>query len=154
MVYLDYAATTPMLPEVIEAVSEAERRFFGNASALHTPGHLAANEIEKTRGLLARLVRCEPEEIIFTSGASESNNTVVRTFAGCQIIASPLEHHSVITPAEQFGGQKWPRLRSVMLANNETGEILELPEIDRTEFHDSSLFEAKERHWWRSCRLI
>lgn len=135
--YLDYAATTPMLPEVIEAVTEAERRFFGNASALHTPGHLALNEIEKAREALAELVGCEPEEIIFTSGASESNNTVMRTFMGCEIETSPLEHHSVLEAARVYRGegnevQGRPKLYSYMLANNETGEFLRLPEIDRT----------------------
>ena len=53
MVYLDYAATTPMFPEVLDAMHKAERKYFANASALHTPGHLAFNEIEHTRELLA-----------------------------------------------------------------------------------------------------
>ena len=134
MVYLDYAATTPLLPEVMKAMDEAEKRFFANASALHTPGHLAMREVEQARATIAEAINCAPEEIIFTSGASESNNTVVRTFAGCKIEFSPLEHHSVIVPAEKFRGRKWPRLRSVMLANNETGEFLDLPEINRTEW--------------------
>lgn len=106
---------------------EAEEKFFANASALHTPGHLAMNEIEKTRKLLADLIGANPDEIIFTSGASESNNTVIRTFEGCQIETSPLEHHSIIETAEFCRGQKLPKLYSYMLANNETGEFLELP---------------------------
>ena len=69
MTYLDYAATVPMLPEVREAMRYAEEKFYANASALHTPGHLAMNEIEKTRELLAQLIGAEPSEIIFTSGA-------------------------------------------------------------------------------------
>ena len=143
MVYLDYAATVPMLDEVREAMREAETRFFANASALHTPGHLAMNEIEKARGLLAELIGAEPEEIIFTSGASESNNTVMHTFEGCLIETSPLEHHSIIEAAKVYRGRKLPKLYSYMLANNETGEFLELPEIDRSEYSDSPLFEAK-----------
>ena len=99
MVYLDYAATSPLLPEVIEAMREAEQKFFANASALHTPGHLAMNKIEETRELLAKLVNADPDEIIFTSGASESNNTVIRTFEGHKILTSPLEHHSIIESA-------------------------------------------------------
>ena len=122
---------------------KAEEKFFANASALHTPGHLAMNEIEKTRGLLARLIGAEPEEIIFTSGSSEANNTVVRTFEGCQIETSPLEHHSIIEAARVHKGRKLPKLYSYMLANNETGEILELPEIDRSGYDNSPLFEAK-----------
>ena len=143
MTYLDYAATTPMLPEVREAMREAETRFFANASALHTPGHLAMNEIEECRKLLAKLIGAEPEEIIFTSGASESNNTVIRTFEGCQIETSPLEHHSIIEAANVYKGGRLPKLYSYMLANNEIGEILTLPEIDRSDYADSPLFEAK-----------
>ena len=96
MVYLDYAATAPILPEVLEKMHHAENTFFANASALHTPGHLALNEIENTRTLLAKLINADPSEIIFTSGASESNNTVIRTFEGHKIETSPLEHHSII----------------------------------------------------------
>lgn len=129
MVYLDYAATTPMLPEVLKAMHDAELRFFANASALHTPGHLAMNEIEKTRELLAELVGAKPSEIIFTSGASESNNTVVQTFAGHKIETSPIEHHSIIELAEKVAGEKLPKLFSYMLANNEIGEILDIKKI-------------------------
>ncbi len=129
MVYLDYAATTPMLPEVLEAMHDAELRFFANASALHTPGHLAMNEIENTRELLAELVGAKPSEIIFTSGASESNNTIIRTFAGHKIETSPIEHHSIIELAEKVAGKKMPKLFSYMLANNEIGEILDIKKI-------------------------
>ncbi|RYC74725.1 cysteine desulfurase family protein [Candidatus Nanosyncoccus alces] len=126
MVYLDYAATSPLLPEVMKAMHQAETRFFANASALHTPGHLAMNQIEHTRELLARLINAEPEEIIFTSGASESNNTVIRTFEGHQIETSPLEHHSIIETAQEYRGEKLPKLYSYMLVNNEIGEVLNL----------------------------
>ena len=144
MTYLDYAATVPMLPEVREAMRCAEEEFYANASALHTPGHLAMNEIEKTRELLARLIGSEPSEIIFTSGASESNNTVIRTFEGCQIETSPLEHHSIIEAAKAYRGRKLPKLYSCMLANNETGEFLKMPEINRCKYNNSPLFEVKD----------
>lgn len=148
MVYLDYAATVPILPEVLKAMHKAERLFFANASALHTPGHLAMNEIERTRGLLAELIGAESEEIIFTSGASEANNTVVRTFEGCEIDTSPLEHHSIIETAERYRGKKTPKLYSYMLANNEIGEILDLTKVVKAAKKDSlpeksDLFEAK-----------
>ena len=122
----------------------AEEKFYANASALHTPGHLAMNEIEKTRELLARLIGADPSEIIFTSGASESNNTVIRTFEGCQIETSPLEHHSIIEAAKAYRGRKLPKLYSYMMANNETGEFLKMPEIDRSKYDDSPLFEVKD----------
>ena len=129
MVYLDYAATSPLLPEVIKAMHEAEQKFFANASALHTPGHLAMNKIEEARTLLAQLINADPDEIIFTSSASESNNTVIRTFEGHKIMTSPLEHHSIIESARALGGKKKPVLYSYMLANNEIGEFLPLKDI-------------------------
>ena len=108
---------------------DAEKRFFANASALHTPGHLAMNEIEDARKTLAELIGAKPSEIIFTSGASESNNTVIRTFAGHQIETSPLEHHSIIELTDKVAGDKTPKLYSYMLANNEIGEILDIQKI-------------------------
>ena len=122
---------------------DAEEKYFANASALHTPGHLAMNQIEHTRNLLAKIINAEPEEIIFTSGATESNNTVIRIFEGCQIETSPLEHHSVIETAQKCAGSKLPKLYSYMLINNEIGKILKMPEIDRAGFDDSELFNVK-----------
>ena len=110
---------------------EAEQKYFANASALHTPGHLSMNKIEETRELLAKLINADLDEIIFTSGASESNNTVIRTFENHKIITSPLEHHSIIVPAKELGGNKKPTLYSYMYANNETGEFLPIKDIVR-----------------------
>ena len=135
MVYLDYAATSPLLPSVREAMHQAEDRFFANASALHTPGHLALNEIEECRDILAGLVGAEPSEIIFTSGATESNNTVIRTFFGHIIETSPLEHHSIIEAARACRGDEAPKLLCTMLANNETGDILEIPHEEGAYVH-------------------
>ena len=129
MVYLDYAATTPILPDVLAEMIRVHTDLFANASALHTPGHRAMNTIEHARQLLADAIGADPSEIIFTSGASESNNTVIHTFAGHEIETSPLEHHSILEPAKQFAGKKSPKLYSCMLANNETGEILGLSKI-------------------------
>ena len=124
-------------------MQEAEKKFFANASALHTPGHLAMNEIGHARELLAELVNALPEEIIFTSGASESNNTVIRTFEGHKIETSPLEHHSIIETAKVCSGNKLPKLYSFMLANNETGDILKLPKADgKKAFLHSDLTQA------------
>ena len=142
MIYLDYAATAPVLPEVRTAVHKAEEQFFANASALHTPGHLAMNQIEHTRNLLAKLINAKPEEIIFTSGATESNNTVIRTFEGCKIETSPLEHHSLIKAAEIYGGEGQPKLYSYMLVNNEIGEILKMPRVEEGAYLHSDLTQA------------
>lgn len=130
MTYLDYAATFPIWPEVREAMHEAEEKYFANASALHTPGHTGLNEVEKCRKLLAKMINAEPDEIIFTSGSTEANNTVIRTFEGHEIETSPLEHHSILEAAEVYRGKKLPKLYSYMFANNETGEFLELPKLD------------------------
>ena len=108
---------------------EAEQKFFANASALHTPGHLSMNKIEEARELLAQLINANPDEIIFTSGASESNNTVIRTFEGHKIYTSPLEHHSIIEAAKMLGGDEEPALYSYMFANNEIGEYLPIKDI-------------------------
>ena len=143
LTYLDYAATTPLLPEAKEKMHEAEEKFFANASALHTPGHLALNEIEECRETLAELIGARPEEIIFTSGASESNNTVIKTFEGCQIETSLLEHHSILEAKRLYEGKKLPKLYSYMLVNNEIGEILELPRISHEKYNDSVLFRKK-----------
>ena len=127
---------------------EAEERFFANASALHTPGHLAMNEIEHARRLLAKLIGAEPDEIIFTSGASESNNTIIRTFEGHDIETSPLEHHSILEAAQRYKGNKLPKLYSFMLVNNELGEILDISEAVKRAKKDRlvpcpELFEVK-----------
>ncbi|MBR3269826.1 cysteine desulfurase [Candidatus Saccharibacteria bacterium] len=142
MVYLDYAATAPILPEVLEKMHHAENTFFANASALHTPGHLALNEIENTRTLLAELINADPSEIIFTSGASESNNTVIRTFEGHEIETSPLEHHSIIESAKIYRGKKLPKLYSYMLANNEIGEILDLSKIAKKAHREGAFIHS------------
>lgn len=142
MVYLDYAATAPILPEVLEKMHHAENTFFANASALHTPGHLALNEIENTRTLLAKLINADPSEIIFTSGASESNNTVIRIFEGHKIETSPLEHHSIIESAKIYHGKKLPKLYSYMLANNEIGEILDLSKIAKKAHQEGAFIHS------------
>lgn len=108
---------------------EAEQKYFANASALHTPGHLAMNQIENARELLAQIINADPSEIIFTSGASESNNTVIRAFEGHKILTSPLEHHSIIEAARVLGGNEKPALYSYMLANNEIGELLPIADV-------------------------
>ena len=98
MVYLDYSATSPLIPEAKKAMLSA-MDFAGNASALHTPGHIAMNAIEEAREEIAKLVNAEPEEILFTSGGSESNNTVTNIFAGQNVAVSAIEHPSLLESA-------------------------------------------------------
>lgn len=116
-----------------------------NPSALHTPGHLAMNQIEAARAEIAKLINAEPEEIIFTSGGTESNNTVINIFSGQPVLISSIEHPSIIEPAKALTSvnfipvnkqgiidykaftkllvEKKTALVSIMLANNEIGTI-------------------------------
>ena len=95
-VYLDYAATTPLLPEVKVAMLRALEAGYGNASALHSAGYDASCAIERARESVARLINAEPEEIIFTSGGSEANNTVAEIFRDKKVATSSIEHPSVL----------------------------------------------------------
>ena len=147
MTYLDYAATTPLLPVVREKMLEVMNLELGNASSLHTPGHHASAIIEDARAEVARLINADPSEIIFTSGGSEANNTVSNIFAGQDVATSAIEHPSVleslkaraktcrIIDVNQQGFvdpadiPENVNLVSVMLANNELGSIQPIVEI-------------------------
>lgn len=77
MIYLDYAANTPADEAVLVQFCETERRFFGNANAHHTAGAAAAAEMDRITHEMAALLHVSPAEILYTSGASESNNTAL-----------------------------------------------------------------------------
>ena len=102
MIYLDNNATTQMAPEVIKAISEAEPVVYGNASSMHTFGREAQRLVEEARGNVAELLDCQPSEITFTSGASETNNTVfmiaksIIDRKGGRIVTTTIEHPSII----------------------------------------------------------
>ncbi|MBR2640883.1 cysteine desulfurase [Candidatus Saccharibacteria bacterium] len=131
MIYLDYAATAPILPDVVEAMSRAQRQLYGNASALHTSGHNALNEIERCRDEIAKFIGAKPSEIYFNSGSTEGNNTVINIFDGHIIKTSDIEHPSILESAKLARGDKYPILYSYMFANNETGELLDINDIVR-----------------------
>jgi cysteine desulfurase len=102
MSYLDHAATTPMLPEAIDAYV-ATARGLGNASSLHAPGRNARRLVEEARESVAAALGARPSEVIFTSGGTESDNLAVkgiywaRAKAGKRrIVASSVEHHAVL----------------------------------------------------------
>ncbi|MFI5073435.1 MAG: aminotransferase class V-fold PLP-dependent enzyme, partial [Actinomycetales bacterium] len=75
--YLDHAATTPMRPAAIEAMTEQLGRT-GNASSLHTSGRLARRVVEESRETIAGAIGCRPSEVVFTSGGTESDNLAVQ----------------------------------------------------------------------------
>lgn len=146
-VYLDYAATAPLLPVVKAAMLDALEAGYGNASALHSAGHAAKCKIEEARAAIAQLINAKPEEIFFTSGGSEANNTVAEIFRGQKVAVSAIEHPSVLEsmharagefqtiPVNRFGRVD-PKsistdvdLVSVMLANNELGTLEPIAEI-------------------------
>ncbi len=101
-VYLDYVATTPVLPEVLEAMLPYFWEVYGNPQSLHSWGDEAREAIEKAREQVAGLVGGSPEEIVFTSSGSEANNLAVKGLAqgqiekGKHIIVSAVEHFSVL----------------------------------------------------------
>ncbi len=105
-IYLDYAATTPTDPAVLEAMRPYFLEKFGNASSIHAYGQEAKKGIEGAREILAAFVGAQPEEIIFTSGGTESNNTAVKGVAyalqskGNHIITTALEHHAISEPCK------------------------------------------------------
>ena len=105
-VYLDYAATTPTDPEVLRVMEPYFLEKFGNPSSIHAFGQDAKKGIEDARERLAAFIGARPEEIIFTSGGSESNNTAIEGVAyaqevkGNHIIISAIEHHAVSEPCK------------------------------------------------------
>jgi len=100
-IYLDYNATTPVAPEVAEEMMPFISEYFGNPSSLHSYGVKTRRAIEKARSQVAGLINCEPSEIIFTSGGTESNNYAIKGIAfryrarGNHIITSSVEHPAV-----------------------------------------------------------
>ena len=101
MIYLDYSANTPADSAVLDAFCAAERRFTANPNAAHALGQEARRAMEQTTASIAALLGAEPEEVIYTSGATESNNLALKgtaratRHAGRHIISTALEHPSV-----------------------------------------------------------
>ncbi|MCR4676299.1 MAG: aminotransferase class V-fold PLP-dependent enzyme [Sphaerochaetaceae bacterium] len=103
LVYMDNNATTRIAPEVVKAMAEVEASVYGNASSMHSFGREANRYVEDARKNVADLLECHPEEITFTSGASEANNTVfsiaralIEKKKGSRIITTTIEHPSII----------------------------------------------------------
>ena len=107
MIYLDYAANTPADPAVLDAFCQTERQFIGNANAAHPAGQAARAEMARVTDSIASLLDVSPQEIIYTSGASESNNLAIKGVvqSGRHIITTPLEHASVAGALSALGRQ-------------------------------------------------
>ena len=157
-IYMDANATTPLLPEVLDAMRPWLLGNFGNASSIHQHGQQARAAVEHARESVATLLNCRAAEIVFTSGGTESDNLALFGLVqpGDHLITSSIEHHAVLYSAERLRdrgvevtflpvsrqGQVDPddvrralqpntKLISVMMANNETGVIQPVEEIGR-----------------------
>lgn len=147
-VYLDYNATAPLRPNVLAAMTETLAQC-GNPSSVHGFGQAARARIEAVREKIARFVHCAPNQIIFTSGGTEANNTAVIGCGRSRVLVSAVEHDCVkkaradaeiipVTPdgvvdlvalEKMLAANAMPALVAVMLANNETGVIQPVAEV-------------------------
>ncbi len=153
---MDANATTPLLPEVLDAMRPWLMENFGNASSIHQYGQQARSAVEHARANVSALLNCRESEIVFTSGGTESDNMALFGLVqpGDHVITSSIEHHAVLHAAERLrdrgvevtflpvdgSGVVDPeevrrslrantKLISVMMANNETGVIQPIEEI-------------------------
>jgi cysteine desulfurase len=157
-IYLDNNATTPVLPEVLEAMRPYFGEHFGNASSIHHHGQETRAAVERARDSVASLLGCQSAEVVFTSGGTEGDNLAIAglTSAGDHVITSSIEHHAVLHACkhlEETGcdvtyvpvdgrGLVDPddvrralrantKLISIMMANNETGVLQPVEEIGK-----------------------
>ncbi len=157
-VYFDNNATTPVLPEIFEAMRPYFGEHFGNASSIHHHGQETRAAVERARESVAALLGCRPTEIVFTSGGTEGDNLALFGLAkaGDHVITSTIEHHAVLNSAKRLEdvgcevtyipvdgrGQVDPddikralrpntKLITIMFANNETGVLQPVEEIGK-----------------------
>jgi len=125
-IYLDYNATTPLAPEVLEAIWPFLETEFGNPSSSHAFGDVPRRAVDSARSQVAELLGCKPEEIIFTSGGTEANNHAIKSAAmlradrGKHIITSQIEHPAVL---EVFRFLERQGFEATYLPVDETGRV-------------------------------
>jgi cysteine desulfurase len=157
-IYFDNSATTPVLPEVLEAMRPYFGERFGNASSIHHHGQETRSAVEGARTSVAALLGCRPAEIVFTSGGTEADNLAIFGIAsaGDHVITSAVEHHAVLNACKHLETQGCDvtclpvdgrglvnpddiqralrpdtKLITVMMANNETGMLQPVEAIGR-----------------------
>jgi cysteine desulfurase len=157
-VYLDNNATTPVRPEVMEAMRSYFGVHFGNASSIHHHGQETRAAVERARQSVATLLGCRPSEIVFTSGGTEADNLAIFGLAraGEHVITTTIEHHAVLNACKHLAStgcevsyipvdgrglidpadvkraiRPNTRLISIMFANNETGVLQPVEEIGK-----------------------
>jgi len=168
-IYLDNNATTPVLPEVFEAMRPYFTERFGNASSIHHHGQETRAAVENARESMAQLLGCSASEIVFTSGGTEGDNLAISGLvaAGDHVITSSIEHHaalhackhleeagcevtvlpvdgrSLVDPADVKRALR-PRTKliSIMMANNETGVLQPVEEIGKIAAEAGVLFHS------------
>jgi cysteine desulfurase len=132
-VYLDNAATTPIAPEVVEAMLPILKDGFGNPSSTHYYGRQSKAQIETSRRSVAKLLNCQPSEIIFTSGGTEADNMAlfssVTQMGVKHIITSAIEHHAIGHTAEAIAQTGNARVSYVRVSNNGTVDLEHLEEL-------------------------
>ena len=138
MAYLDNAATTPLRPEALEAMLPYLTDHFGNPSGSHAVSRQAKQALEEARDVVAACLRCRPSEVVFTAGGTEADNLAIFGAGAATVACTDMEHHAVLHSVQARGGAVVPLediagvkadLVSVMLVNNETGVINELPRV-------------------------
>jgi cysteine desulfurase len=157
-VYLDNNATSPLLPEVFEAMKPYFFEKFGNASSIHQQGQQSRAAVEQAREQVAELVNCRPAEIVFTSGGTEGDNLALFGLLkpGDHVITSAVEHHAVLNACKRLQEigcevtylpvdgcalvdpddvrraiRPATKLVSIIFANNETGVLQAVNEIGK-----------------------
>jgi cysteine desulfurase len=135
VIYLDNNATTPVAPEVLAGMLPWFAERFGNASSLHRLGQESADAVEAARGRLARLVGATAAEIVFNSGATEANNTAIRSAVRAQpdkrrLVTSAVEHPSVLEPLEALERDGYEIVRAPCLSSGRLDLEALLPTID------------------------
>ncbi|GIL22722.1 MAG: cysteine desulfurase [Bacteroidota bacterium] len=135
-VYLDNAATTPLDPEVFEAMKPFLLEDFGNPSSTHAHGRKVRAAIESARKKIAELLNCTPGEIIFTSGGTEADNAIIRcaveSYGIKHVISTPIEHHAVTHTLETLEKQGVVELHFVNLDANGQVDLQHLEELLKT----------------------
>jgi cysteine desulfurase len=166
-VYCDANATTPLLPEVMEAMRPYLMEDFGNASSIHLQGQRARKAVDGARETLATFFHCREAEVVFNSGGTEGDNTAIFGLvrAGDHLITTSIEHSAVLRAAERVAERgaevtfvapranglidpeeirravrPTTRLISVMLANNETGVLEPVEEIGKVAAEAGAFF--------------
>ena len=157
-VYMDANSTTPLLPEVVEAMRPFWMEHFGNASSIHLYGQQAHAAVDRARETMAEFFGCRPAEVVFNSGGTEGDNTAIfgLLHPGDHFVTTSIEHSAVLQAAQRVAGRgvevtfvdplpsglidpeeirralrPETRLISVMLANNETGVLQPVEEIGK-----------------------